>query len=195
VVLAAGAGRRFGGAKLTAPYRGGVLLDGALGAAFASPAPEIVVVSGCDPAVEPAARAFAARSGQAGRLRLAHAADWEEGLAASLRAGLTAVSDASEGALIFLGDMPRTPHALAARLAEAFGPGVDAVQPTFEGQPGHPVLLGRSLFDAAQALRGDRGAQSILAAAAAVVRLAADAPGVTADIDTPEALAQLTQTN
>ncbi|MFA5600050.1 MAG: NTP transferase domain-containing protein, partial [Phenylobacterium sp.] len=48
LVLAAGAGRRFGGGKLLAPYRGGVLLDGALAAAFAAPARAGRLVIGTD---------------------------------------------------------------------------------------------------------------------------------------------------
>ncbi|HEY9219590.1 MAG TPA: NTP transferase domain-containing protein, partial [Phenylobacterium sp.] len=36
-MLAAGAGSRFGGGKLLTPWAGGVLLDGALAAAFAAP--------------------------------------------------------------------------------------------------------------------------------------------------------------
>ena len=37
VILAAGSGRRFGGGKLTAAWDAGVLLEGALAAAFAAP--------------------------------------------------------------------------------------------------------------------------------------------------------------
>jgi len=62
IVLAAGSGARFGGAKLTAPWRGGVLLDGALAAAFQAPVRTVTVVTGADPKVGPAARAFAAPS-------------------------------------------------------------------------------------------------------------------------------------
>ena len=46
VVLAAGAGRRFGGGKLLAPWAGGALLDGALAAALAAPARRVIVVTG-----------------------------------------------------------------------------------------------------------------------------------------------------
>ena len=189
VVLAAGAGSRFGGAKLTRPWRNGVLLDGALAAACAAPVDEVLVVTGGDPAVGPAAQAFARARGEA-RLRILTAPDWGEGLAASLRAGLAAVSKAGEGAFIFLGDMPQVPHDLAARLAQAFGRGVEAVQPTVGGEPGHPVLLGRGLFAAAGRLTGDRGAQSLLSSAK-LVQLEVDAPGARLDVDTPEALDDL----
>ena len=190
VVLAAGAGRRFGGGKLTACWRDGVLLDGALAAAFAAPVDEIIVVTGGDAAVGPAAQAFAGPRADGERLRLVPAPDWSEGLAASLRAGLAALPAEVQAAFIFLGDMPGVPHALADRLARALGPGVTAVQPTVRGAPAHPVLLSHSLFPAALALRGDRGAQALLAGHG-VIRIDVDEPGATLDVDTPEALAAL----
>ncbi len=190
IVLAAGAGRRFGGAKLTAPWRSGVLLDAALSAAFAAPVDEVIVVTGCDAAVTPSAQAFAATRNETARLRFAPAPDWGDGLAASLRAGLAAADPAAAAAFVFLGDMPEVPHTLAARLAEAFKADVEAVQPMVDGQPGHPVLIGRSLFAAAQGLKGDRGAQPLLMGAE-VVRLQVDASGAVLDIDTREALARL----
>jgi molybdenum cofactor cytidylyltransferase len=190
VVLAAGAGRRFGGGKLVAPWRGGVLLDGALAAAFAAPVEAVVVVTGSDPAVAPTAEAFASARGETARLRIVLAHDWAEGLSASLKAGLSAVPPEASGAFVFLGDMPDLPHALAGRLAALLGPGVEAVQPVVRGAPAHPVLLARALFPAAGRLAGDRGAQPLLAGAK-VVRLDIDAPGATLDVDTPDALAHL----
>ena len=64
IVLAGGAGARFGGDKLTAPWRGGVLIDGALGAAFAAPVRSVTVVTGAD-ANGGAAAAAVSRSARA----------------------------------------------------------------------------------------------------------------------------------
>jgi CTP:molybdopterin cytidylyltransferase MocA len=61
VVLAAGAGARFGGGKLLAPYMAGVLLDGALAAALAAPACSVTLVTGAD-AGEDLAEQVAARA-------------------------------------------------------------------------------------------------------------------------------------
>ena len=194
LVLAAGAGRRFGGGKLTAAFAGGVLLDGALEAAFAAPVGQVVVVSGADDGVAPAALAFAAAQGGERRLRLVRAPDWDEGMSASLRAGLAALAAEVRGAFIFLGDMPRIPRALSSRLAERFTGEVQAVQPLHGGEPGHPVLLGASLFEAAMRLTGDQGARRLLeAAGAGVLRLEVDDAGVGFDIDTREALARVAE--
>jgi molybdenum cofactor cytidylyltransferase len=157
LVLAAGAGSRFGGGKLVAPFGAGVLLDGA----------------------------FAERSGQASRLVLVHAADHAEGLSASLRAGLAALPPEADGAFVFLGDMPRVPSALARRLAGALGDR-SAAAPVFEGRRGHPVLIARALFAELMALSGDRGAGPVLAALGDRLALVeTDDSGVLFDVDRP----------
>jgi molybdenum cofactor cytidylyltransferase len=162
MVLAAGAGSRFGGGKLTAPWRGGVLLDGALAAAFAAPARSVSVVWGADARVADAAQAFADHIGQAQRLRLVRADRAAEGLAESLKAGLVALPADCAGVFIFLGDMPRVPHAIAGELGEALAAGALAAAPSFEGQRGHPVLVAAVLFPRLMALGGDRGAAAVL---------------------------------
>ena len=190
LVLAAGAGRRFGGGKLTAPFRTGVLLDGALRAAFGAPADQVIVVTGADPGVADTATAFARTHQTAARLRLVHAADWSAGLSASLRAGLGAISSQSLAAFVFLGDMPDIPPGLPARLAQAFIPGVAAVAPVLDGEPGHPALLGAELFSAAMGLTGDRGARSLMEAQGTrFVRLPVQERGVLYDVDTRQAAA------
>ena len=165
LVLAAGAGARFGGGKLLAPWGSGVLLDGALAAAFAD------------------------RAGEGGRLTIVHAAEHALGLSASLRTGLDAVPPEAEGVFIFLADMPKTPPAMAGRLAQAIG-ARPAAAPVFEGLRGHPVLLRRALFDRLSALEGDRGAGAVLAGLGEDLALVAtEESGVVFDVDAPEDLA------
>src|SRR5579863_5662737 len=98
IVLAGGAGSRFGGGKLTVPWRGGALIDGALAAAFAAPARGVVVVTGADGKVEAAAHAFAECTGQSDRLRVVHCPDHAEGMGATLRAGAAALPPDAAGA-------------------------------------------------------------------------------------------------
>ncbi|MGI8840954.1 MAG: nucleotidyltransferase family protein [Caulobacteraceae bacterium] len=191
IVLAAGAGTRFGGGKLTAPWRGGLLIDGALAAAFAAPVRSVVVVTGADPAVGPAARAFAAGRGEAARLRLVHAADHADGMAASLRAGIESLPPDTAGAFVFLGDMPAIPTAILQPLANAMAGGAQAAAPVFEGRRGHPVLFGRALFDALGALTGDEGARTVLAGLADRLVLVPCADlGILFDVDFKEALTE-----
>ncbi len=181
LVLAAGAGSRFGGRKLLASYQGAPLLHAALAAARAAPVAAITVVTGADAdGVADAARAFDPD------LTLVHAADHAEGMAASLRAGVASLGPDVEAVFVFLGDMPRVPHVVLGPLAEAVAAGAPASAPVFGGRRGNPVVLSRSLFGEVARLTGDVGARPILQALGARVALI-EAPddGVLFDVDQP----------
>lgn len=185
IVLAAGSGIRFGGGKLLAEWRGGVLLDGALAAAFAAPAGRVVVVTGADgEAVSEAARAYATRLGQADRLTVVHAADHAEGMGASLRTAAAALSPDAAGVFVFLGDMPRIPAGIAEALIEAVRAGAPAAAPVFQGERGHPALIGRDLIPQLLTLTGDAGARAVLKdLGPRLARLEAPDDGVLFDVD------------
>jgi molybdenum cofactor cytidylyltransferase len=184
IVLAGGAGRRFGGGKLLAPWRGGRLIDGALAAAFAAPARAVTVVTGADERVGPAAWAWAEATGETGRLRVIHAADHAEGMGASLRAGIAALPADAAGAFVFLGDMPRAPAGVLPALAQALAAGAMAAAPSFGGRRGHPVLFGAALLPALGRARGDEGARDILRGLGGRLALVeADDDGVLFDVD------------
>lgn len=185
VVLAAGSGSRFGGAKQLAELDGIPLLEHALRAVEAVPAIDrIVVVLG--------ARADEVRARvDLGAAEPVVCAEWEEGQAASLRCGIAAVADA-DAAVLTLGDMPRiTPEVIArfARLAAEHGP-LARARAVYDGMPGHPVVLGREYFAQIAALRGDVGARDVLKAIGAFPIECAHQCSA-ADVDTPEALAEL----
>jgi molybdenum cofactor cytidylyltransferase len=181
IVLAAGSGSRFGGGKLLAPFGSGVLLHGALAAAFAAPVRGVTVVTGADAeAVAVAARTFDPR------VRIVHAADHAEGMGASLRTGIRSLPPDTRAAFVFLGDMPRVPHGVARSLAEALAKGAPAAAPIFGGRRGNPVLLSRDLFPDLLALQGDEGARRVLQRLGDRLALV-EAPddGVLFDVDEP----------
>ena len=181
IVLAAGSGVRFGGGKLTAPYSGVPLLHAALAVARAAPVRSLMVVTGAGAeAVSAAARAFDPA------ILIVHAADHAEGMAASLRAGVAALTADVGAVFLFLGDMPRVPIGVLEPLAEAIRCGASAAAPIFQGQRGHPVVLGRELFAAAASLTGDTGARPLLASLGARLALVeASDDGVLFDVDRP----------
>jgi len=157
IVLAAGSGSRFGGGKLLAAWDAGVLLEGALAAAFAAPVRSVTVVVGADAeAVAAAARDFDPRA------VIVHAAEHAEGMGASLRAGIASLPPDAAGAFVFLGDMPRAPHSVLQPMADAVLAGAEAAAPVFGGRRGNPVLLSRTLFPQLLALTGDAGARGVL---------------------------------
>jgi CTP:molybdopterin cytidylyltransferase MocA len=156
IILAAGAGRRFGGPKQLAEIGGRPLLRWVLDAARSVPAlAPVVVVLG--------AHADAVRAGlDFGGGDVVEASGWEEGQAASLRAAAAALPPEVDAALVLLGDTPFiTPQVIAGAL-DHFSPRVDAVRTTYGGTPGHPVVLGRRALARVPELRGDVGARAIL---------------------------------
>ena len=182
LVLAAGAGSRFGGAKQLAELDGSPLLEWPLRAVAASPVERTVLVLGSD------AGAIAARLDLHGA-QVAVCERWEEGLSASLATGLGALADA-EAVVIALGDQPRLAPEAIERVIAARAPGIHAVRATYAGAPGHPVLLERELFERARGLDGDRGARELLEGAT-TLELPCDDLGGGADVDTREELEKL----
>ncbi len=180
IVLAAGSASRFGGGKLLADWNGAPLLYAALAAAKVSPVDEVIVVTGADSqAVAAIVRTFDPA------FRLVHAAEYAEGMAASLRAGVAALSPEIAATFVFLGDMPRVPHSVLRPLAEAVHRGAPAAIPMFAGRRGNPVVLGRDLFAEVAQLRGDVGARPILERLdSALAKIVASDDGVLFDIDT-----------
>ena len=181
LILAAGEGRRFGSPKQLAPLHGRPLLEHALLAmAGASSIGPVVVVLGAH--AQPILDAVALHGAQA-----VLAADWADGQAASLRAGVAALAARVEAIMITLGDQPAMTAAAIDAVAAARDGESAAVRATWAGRPGHPVLLERALFANVGELRGDEGARGLLEHAR--VRLVAcDGLGADADIDTPSQL-------
>jgi molybdenum cofactor cytidylyltransferase len=122
-------------------------------------------------------------------------AEYRTGLSGSLKAGITALPEATEGALILLADMPCVSAALIGRLIQAYEVSArvtTAVVLVRAGLRGNPVLIGRELFDAIKRIEGDRGARALLEAAGKdVLECLVDDEAIEIDIDTTEALYQL----
>jgi molybdenum cofactor cytidylyltransferase len=154
IVLAAGAGTRFGGGKQLAELEGRPLLEHALRAMAAAPIGRVVVVLG------------AGAEEIAGSVDL-HGAEplvcdrWEEGQSASLATGLAELGDA-EAVVVTLGDQPRLAADAIRRVIDARGGAAAAVRATYDGEPGHPVLLERELIGRLRDVTGDHGARNLL---------------------------------
>jgi CTP:molybdopterin cytidylyltransferase MocA len=182
VVLAAGAGQRFGGDKLAAVWRDEPLLSHVMRAVRDRPG--VVVHRPGDRFVEEAAL----RAGMTARAN-PHP---EHGLSESLRVGLAALDTAAvEWALIVLGDQPLLrPDAIASLIAAIDG-AHDLIRPVYAeepGRPGHPVLVHRRLWPLAESLRGDQGLGSVAPKERMVL---VPVPGSNPDVDTPDDLLQL----
>jgi molybdenum cofactor cytidylyltransferase len=152
ILLAAGAGRRFGGRKLLAPWRGEPLVLASARIALSAPVDHCVAVVGCD-ADDVAATL---RSLGSSRLEIVQAEDWNDGLSASLRRGVAALPASSLGAVIFLGDMPMVPADLSASLLNALRQGALGAEPRFTENGPIPVAVSHHLYPSLAALWGER---------------------------------------
>lgn len=187
LVLAAGASTRFaGGHKLLAEFRDKPLISHVFELAIAAPVGARLVITG-------ARVGEIAALVEAAGLRSLHNPEFAAGISTSLRAGLAAMPADCEGVVVLLGDMPlirpETVRAIV-QAAEA-NPAFAAIVPTFQGEWGHPVLLKRVLFGDLVQLTGDQGARKLLQSRGDVLTVPFDDPGILADLDTREALADI----
>jgi molybdenum cofactor cytidylyltransferase len=182
LVLAAGAGKRFGTPKQLAELDGRPLLEHSIRAVIASPVEPVVVVLGAG------AEQVIARVDPHGALMIV-CERWDEGQSASLACGLAHLSDC-EAVVVTLGDQPRLSPEAIRRVIDARGEGVDAARATYAGAPGHPVLLERHLFDRMRDVSGDHGARNLLLSVH-TVEIPCDDLGGGEDVDTPAQLDSL----
>jgi CTP:molybdopterin cytidylyltransferase MocA len=157
LLLAAGAGRRYGMPK--------ALVDGG---AWLRHAIAVLADGGCDPVlVVVGAQADEVMPLVPDSASTVVAADWAEGMGASLRTGLGELGRSAppqvQAALVHLVDLPDVDVSVVRRLVALASPSVVA-RAGFDSQPGHPVLLGRRHWaDIASSAHGDRGARDWLA--------------------------------
>jgi len=111
---------------------------------------------------------------------------WDEGQAASLACGLAELADC-EAVVITLGDQPRMSPDAIRRVIGARGNGAAAVRATYNGAPGHPVLLERDLFESFRDVTGDHGARNLLLSVQ-VREVPCEDLGGGEDVDTPAEL-------
>jgi nicotine blue oxidoreductase len=182
LLLAAGAGSRYGMPKaLATPYGEPLVLHGSR-TLRAAGLTSIVIVLGaaCDEV-----RALLAEHDEPART--VDNADWSTGMGSSLRAGLGALEPLdADAAIVLLVDTPGITPAAVARIAH----GADRaalVAATYGGKQGHPVLLGRDHWaGVAATAAGDVGARPYLRAHAADLRLVAcDDVADGSDLDVP----------
>ncbi|GAB2658455.1 nucleotidyltransferase family protein [Nocardia goodfellowii] len=112
--------------------------------------------------------------------------DWASGMGSSLRVGLSALEDC-EAAVVLPVDTPGVTETAVHRLARLATPAALA-RATYDGVPGHPVLLGRDHWAAvAELATGDEGARPYLARHQVQLVPCGDV-AVGADVDRPEDL-------
>jgi CTP:molybdopterin cytidylyltransferase MocA len=131
VVLAAGAGSRFGGPKQR------LLLPRVLERLAETSVGEVVVVAG----------AYPLEAGEGARV--VECPEWERGPGVSLRCGLAALAAEAEAAVVVLADGPRlAPEAVERLLDARRASGAPLLAASYAGERGHPLVVARELWEA-----------------------------------------------
>jgi nicotine blue oxidoreductase len=187
LVLAAGAGRRMGRPK--------ALIRDADGVPWVVRTARLLGEAGCSPVVVVvgAAADDVRAELSAEPVVVVEAANWAEGMGASLRAGLTFLRSAAttppdpEAVMVVTVDVPGLTPEVVRRLGAAAGTAVLA-RATYRGRVGHPVVIGSEHWDGVIAsARADEGARAYLRGRDVVAVECADlADG--ADVDTVDEL-------
>jgi len=129
VVLAAGAARRFGSAKLLATFDGRTLIARALDACGDAPS---IVVANHEIALHVAAST---------KRRVIINTEPERGMTYSLKLADSCLP-ADAAIAVLLADLPYVTRALVDRVVACYSPSVDVVSPEHDGRPAHPVIFG-----------------------------------------------------
>jgi nicotine blue oxidoreductase len=116
--------------------------------------------------------------------RAVEAADWEQGLSASLRAGLAA-TDGADYVVLHLVDTPDVGADVITRvLTAARSTSSGLARATYGGRPGHPVVIaGRHVGALIETLQGDEGARTFLSGRADVVAVECGDLATGVDVD------------
>jgi CTP:molybdopterin cytidylyltransferase MocA len=180
ILLAAGGGRRFGMAKALVRYRGRLFVETAAEALRDGGCGPVIVVLG-------AAATQVWETAELPGTVVVDNPDWESGMGSSLQVGLSALPDRAHAVVILPVDTPGV-TAMAVRRVAAYAAPDALARATYDGAPGHPVLIGREHWTAVSAsATGDQGARDYLRTHKVTEVPCADvATGL--DIDTPEDL-------
>ena len=184
VVMAAGSSQRFGGNKLEAQLEGKTLLQRALDAASAAALDEVVVVSRGESAEVARQRGF----------RVVLNDRPGDGLSRTVRLGTEALADC-DGILYLVADQPLlSPETVERVVARWRKTPAAIVGASHDGKRGNPCIFPRSLFGELKSLTGDCGGTAVIRAHADLLVLVETAAAELSDVDTPETLAALRNT-
>jgi molybdenum cofactor cytidylyltransferase len=191
VVLAAGASTRMGRAKQLLPLGETTVLTRTLENVRSAGLNDIVLVLGASG--EEIRRQLPRSLLDGLRIVVNHA--YGQGMASSLREGLSAVDQESDAALIVLGDQPFLQPQTLHQIIDGYrGSRAQIVVPTYQGERGNPVLLDRSVFSEAMVLEGDVGCRAIFVNhLEGISKVEVEDVGVLLDLDDPADYERLKQ--
>jgi molybdenum cofactor cytidylyltransferase len=188
LILAAGESSRMGTDKATLTYRGRTFLELIVRTLRETKLARIMVVLGH----------HAQEIQQQIKIEGAEVVtnpDYRSGQTSSLQAGLRSlIADDLEAVLLCLVDHPAVSAETVRRLVATFRhSGAPVVIPTYQGRRGHPVLIGRKVFEDLLGMASDAGADSVVRKYRPVTQFVeVEDEGVVIDVDDAESYRRLT---
>ena len=185
ILLAAGTSSRMGSNKLLFELHGESVLRGAARRALAGGLAPLFVVLG-----HQADRVRQELEGLP--CRTVVNPDYEQGINTSLKAGVAALPDDVQGAMVMLSDMPFvTPEMIAALIARYRSSTAPLVISDYEGVNAPPMLYDRSLFGELLAMTGEGCGRQVVKRHRHEAEVLAWPAAALADLDVPDDYARL----
>ena len=183
ILLAAGAGTRFGGEKLLHSLEDGVAIAAHAARNLLAATPDVIAVVrwGDFPLYDMLEQ-------EGCQVTMFQGA--ERGMGASLAHGV-AQARGADGWIVALADMPRIAPGTIRSVIGALQQGALIAAPVYKGERGHPVGFGAALRDELLKLDGDVGARAVMDRHRESLQLIeCDDPGVLFDVDRKSDLAR-----
>ncbi|WP_406070054.1 NTP transferase domain-containing protein [Micromonospora sp. NBC_01638] len=183
LLLAAGAGRRYGRPKALVELAGEPLVRRGI---------RLLSDGGCTPVHVVLGAGADEVPDLPGAVPVRHDR-WPDGLGSSLRRGLASLPADVPAAVVVLVDQPLLSPVAVRRVRGAYADGAVVAVATYGGRPGHPVLLSRETWPLLDGYAvGDRGARDLLRDRPdLVVEVPCGDVGSPVDVDTPVELFRL----
>jgi molybdenum cofactor cytidylyltransferase len=179
ILLAAGKSQRMGKLKQLMPFGKSTILEQAIDNLLNSAVDETIVVLGHK--AEEITKTIATKP-----VKIIVNPNYEEGMSASIIAGLILADPRAQAIMLALGDQPLVDSQTINRLiTEFYHHDKGIAVPTYKGKRGHPVIFAIKYKPELLKLKGDIGAREIIKNHPDdVLEIAVDAEGVITDIDT-----------
>jgi molybdenum cofactor cytidylyltransferase len=181
ILLAAGESRRMGEFKQLLNIGSKSFVEHCVDNILASRVDELIIVTGH--------RAFDVRRAVGERpVRFAHNADYQSGMASSIKCGFAALAEDSQACVVALVDQPTIGNAVINLVIDSYRKSNEMIViPTYRGRGGHPILLDRSLNNEILTMDPEQGLRQVVRAHdSQVARVEVYTEAVLEDCDLPE---------
>ncbi|MCH8127591.1 nucleotidyltransferase family protein [candidate division KSB1 bacterium] len=158
IILAAGSSTRFGDKnKLLKPFMDSSIFGHVVKTMTNLPIAEVILVTGYEH--EKIAEAI-----KHSNVHIIHNSEFQTGIASSIKCGVSAASQKTEGYMICLGDMPYITMDYIKNLLDTFinSQIPSIIVPTFQYRKGNPVIFSKNFIDDLLKIEGDKGAREVI---------------------------------